>query len=69
MTQTVTTVTTPETPKPRRAIWYETWYRECPVCWRSHYNREARYTPRPEKWEDRNHVDYNAYDGCGDWGY
>lgn len=36
---------------------------ECPVCGRSDTERERRYDPRPEAWEER-HEYYTAYDWC-----
>lgn len=42
--------------------WYFITYRECPICGREIQERERRYGPRPEHYEDRRefvvHYDY-----------
>lgn len=39
-----------------RDCWYETDIYVCVLCCHEQRYRERMYTPRPEKWEDRNHV-------------
>lgn len=33
--------------------WYFVTEEECVLCWRHNIYRERRYTPKPEKYEDR----------------
>lgn len=35
----------------------------CPQCNRTQVYKERRYTPRPEKWEDRNE-EIESWDSC-----
>lgn len=35
----------------------------CPQCGSTRTYRERRYTPRPERWEDR-HEDNEVWDSC-----
>lgn len=49
------------TPKKKYWVFIEVW--ECPVCGDGETFRERRYTPRPEKWEDR-HKYVRHYDYC-----
>ena len=43
--------------------WYFISVEYCPVCGRDDTWRERRYSPRPEKWEDR-HSFKEVYDWC-----
>lgn len=40
---------------PKRALWYELFYYECPNCGRVFAERKARYTPKPEDRDARVH--------------
>jgi len=40
---------------PKRAIWYELFYYQCPNCYRVYPERQARYTPKPEDKATREH--------------
>jgi len=33
--------------------WYFQYFYICPVCGRTKIDRERRYTPKPDRWEDR----------------
>jgi hypothetical protein len=46
--------------------WYLWYIGECPVCGSDHSYRERRYTPKPEKREDRiKYLSYTeTYDHC-----
>lgn len=46
-----------------KKYWYMTYVEYCPVCGKEDTWRERRYTPRPEKWEDR-HDFKEVYDWC-----
>jgi hypothetical protein len=48
--------------KEKRKYWYFIYYEECVLCGRNEEFRERRYTPRPEKYEDRHEFSQYACD-------
>lgn len=46
--------------------WYFITIYECPVCGRGSEERERRYTPKPEREEDRYEF-VQDYDNCLEW--
>jgi len=50
-------------PTDPRPYWYFVTEEYCPACSRSQRYLERRYTPRPERWEDR-HEAIEVYDYC-----
>jgi hypothetical protein len=51
--------------KPTKGLpyWYHISSYYCPICGRDDTFRERRYTPRPDRWEDR-HEFKEVYDYC-----
>lgn len=46
-----------------RPHWYFIYSDFCVLCMRTETERERRYTPRPERWEDRHELTESACSG------
>ena len=49
----------------KKKYWYRITIHYCPVCASEEIFKERQYTPRPEKWQDRNEF-VEMYDWCNE---